>query len=558
MKKILPAFLLIRLVSCFALCWVVGGCKWNLDTRSFPKCESPTAKINYQANLLSVTFSLSALTGTTDDVKWDFGDGQSGSSAVAVSMPHSYTASGTYAVKANLTNKCGDAYTASTSITISNVVPPTVTIQDLDPTTITMNSAALRMTVTSNGNGVISRYGLCYSTTNNPPTIADQKTENTFNPTVGTANSFTMTQLQPGTTYYVRAFAINSAAPSYSQEVRTFTTPPLLPVVTTIGTSSLDRSTALVLFRLDNAGIPAAIRYGICYSSTSNDPKLPGASAVDVTGPVVGANTSVTLTNLSINTRYYYRSFAVYGDNLVVYGDVLPFTTLDFDLTTGLVASFPFDGNASDVSGNGNHATLRNGPTFTANRKGGDQTALYFDGVDDYIEIADNASLRPASISISVWIKPSAAARTSRMQIFMKNNFADGEKEQYSAIVKEIPVGSSATKPYINFDIKQQSNCVQSKGWQDLELSDLVLVDTWQHLVFVYSGRTMTVYQNGKAIRSKTDLTQTFIDDCIGGTLKFGAQSKNFPNYFQGAMDDIRVYNIPLNQDQVDALYSRQ
>ena len=54
------------------------------------------------------------------------------------------------------------------------------------------------------------------------------------------------------------------------------------------------------------------------------------------------------------------------------------------DLTTGLVAYYPFDGNASDMSGNGHHGTV-NGAVLTADRHGESGKAYDFDGVDDDI-----------------------------------------------------------------------------------------------------------------------------------------------------------------------------
>ena len=58
-------------------------------------------------------------------------------------------------------------------------------------------------------------------------------------------------------------------------------------------------------------------------------------------------------------------------------------------LQSGLVAWYPFDGNASDMSGNGNHGTV-NGATLGTDRHGQANRAYSFDGVDDYIEVFDD------------------------------------------------------------------------------------------------------------------------------------------------------------------------
>ena len=61
---------------------------------------------------------------------------------------------------------------------------------------------------------------------------------------------------------------------------------------------------------------------------------------------------------------------------------------LDF----GLVAWYPFDGNASDMSGNGNHGTVH-GATLGTDRHGQANRAYNFDGVDDWIEVLHNEQI---------------------------------------------------------------------------------------------------------------------------------------------------------------------
>ena len=73
------------------------------------------------------------------------------------------------------------------------------------------------------------------------------------------------------------------------------------------------------------------------------------------------------------------------------------------DLSTGLIARYPFDGNASDISGNGNHGTVY-GVITVADRFGQENQAYFFDGVDDYIDLGNSTSLNPANlITVSAW-----------------------------------------------------------------------------------------------------------------------------------------------------------
>src|ERR1019366_3185308 len=74
-------------------------------------------------------------------------------------------------------------------------------------------------------------------------------------------------------------------------------------------------------------------------------------------------------------------------------------------LTNGLVAYYPFNGNANDASGNGNNGTVY-GAILTTDRFGNSNSAYSFDGASSYIEVPSNASLLFSNqLTISAWIK---------------------------------------------------------------------------------------------------------------------------------------------------------
>lgn len=122
--------------------------------------------------------------------------------------------------------------TAGTSASV-----PTVTTSSAS--SITSSSATCGGNVTSDGGATITQRGICYSTSSNPTTSNSKVTA------TGTTGSFTanMTGLSASTTYYVRAYAINSAGTAYGSQI-SFTTSAAstslsLPVSQTFGSSSL-------------------------------------------------------------------------------------------------------------------------------------------------------------------------------------------------------------------------------------------------------------------------------------------------------------------------------
>ena len=71
----------------------------------------------------------------------------------------------------------------------------------------------------------------------------------------------------------------------------------------------------------------------------------------------------------------------------------------------GLVAWYPFNGNANDESGNGNNGQLQNGAALTTDRLGIENSASFFDGIDDHISLPgqfNNGQTLP-EFTISIW-----------------------------------------------------------------------------------------------------------------------------------------------------------
>lgn len=84
------------------------------------------------------------------------------------------------------------------------------------------------------------------------------------------------------------------------------------------------------------------------------------------------------------------------------------------NLDSGLVGYWPFNGNANDFSGNNYNGTILNGVLPTTGHTSQANTACYFDGVDDFIDLDlycgfPNVNWQVDDISVSVWIKTNTA-----------------------------------------------------------------------------------------------------------------------------------------------------
>jgi len=171
--------------------------------------------------------------------------------------------------------------------------------------------------VTSDGGKSVTARGVCWSTSENP-TVSDSKTTN------GTGTgSFTssLSNLNPNTSYNVRAYATNSVGTAYGEN-RTFTT---LATVTTSDVSNVTGNSATCGGSFPTANGSANITArGVCWS-TSENPTLGTNNYTTDDGTGTGSFTS-NITGLSASTTYYVRAYATNSAG-TAYGDQITFTT---------------------------------------------------------------------------------------------------------------------------------------------------------------------------------------------------------------------------------------
>ncbi len=136
------------------------------------------------------------------------------------------TPGSSYHVRAYATNSVGTDYGNDVPFTASPVTPTLTTAAITSPTRTTAVSGG---DITNNGGAAVTARGVCWSTSSGPVATGLHTSDGTGS---GTFIS-NITSLSPSTTYYVRAYATNTAGTSYGNE-RSFTTSPvLIPTVTT-------------------------------------------------------------------------------------------------------------------------------------------------------------------------------------------------------------------------------------------------------------------------------------------------------------------------------------
>jgi len=251
----------------------------------------------------------------------------------------------TYNVKAYATNSVGTGYSSQSTFTTLALAPILSTTDLSEVTSTTANSGG---NITNDGGSAVTARGVCWSTSQNP-TIADSKISS------GTGSgSFTsaIMGLNPGATYYVRAYATNSIGTGYGNQI-TATATAILPVLTTSIVSALTSTTATSGGNITSDGGAAVTARGVCWG-TSASPTIANSKTTD--GTATGTFTS-PITGLIPGATYYIRAYATnsignaYGNEVTATSTAILPTLSTVTATSILTTSVTSGGNITSDGG---------------------------------------------------------------------------------------------------------------------------------------------------------------------------------------------------------------
>lgn len=221
------------------------------------------------------------------------------------------------------------------------------------------------------------------------------------------------------------------------------------------------------------------------------------------------------------------------------------------NLNQGLSAYYPFNANVKDSIGS-NHGTAMGSPTLTTNRWGQPNTCYRFNGNGDYIRVPDNSTLEPpAALSISAWVL--CEDLSSWNVVVCKRAY-------------------HVSNPYNSYILYAAGTANQPQNWSfivsptqntsyDVTQSSTLQTAKWVHLVGTYdsttaNGNNLKLYVDGQLIQSRKISGTIFYTD---SSLRIGmAIPGNALQYFKGKIDDVRIYNRAINQQEVTALYTEE
>jgi hypothetical protein len=187
-------------------------------------------------------------------------------------------------------------------------------------------------------------------------------------------------------------------------------------------------------------------------------------------------------------------------------------------------------GSQTTALGVGTCTTNASTPRYNG-RTGKYNSSLNFDGTSDFVTISDNSLLDYNTFSLSAWIKPSTVAPT-RQGIISKRT-TSGAGAYFIGLV------GGAFEGYAN------------NGSDNAFSAGTVTAGQWAHVVFIYDGSSMKIYQNGVLVGSQT-LSGAIINSTH--SLDIGHEYVGTNLFFSGQIDEVQLFNYPLTDAQVKLL----
>lgn len=200
-----------------------------------------------------------------------------------------------------------------------------------------------------------------------------------------------------------------------------------------------------------------------------------------------------------------------------------------------LLAYWDLDENkgkiVDDSSGNKHKGKLRNDPDWV---KGKINSALEFDGRDDYVEVPDSKSLEGMDkITISAWIKSDLKEQKDRTTIFSK--WENGAGGVY-ALRKW---GSGISASIATTHRKDSYNTPKKwKGYSDKK---------WHNLAMIYNGSSLKLYVDCKLFSEEKNVKGKLKTD--KRDIRIGAAANG--NYFDGRIDEVKIYGKALSSEEI-------
>ncbi len=209
---------------------------------------------------------------------------------------------------------------------------------------------------------------------------------------------------------------------------------------------------------------------------------------------------------------------------------------LTIDLTAGLVAYYPFNGNANDESGNGNNGTVY-GATLATDRFGNANKAYDFNGINNFIEFSNKFDILTRTIDL--WFYADDADYSSSYGSIYQSDNQNLLYGNTGVAIKDI---GGLKKLLLTISGVTDTINIITNSWNNLAIT-------------VNANKEINYYYNGILIGSKTFIQYVSSVDGLDIAI-IGSSRLAYNQYFKGKIDDVRIYNRALSNNEIQLLYN--
>ncbi len=215
-------------------------------------------------------------------------------------------------------------------------------------------------------------------------------------------------------------------------------------------------------------------------------------------------------------------------------------------LNVGLVAYYPFNGNANDATDNG-YDGIVNGAVLGADRFGQPNSSYSFAGTNNWIRVNVGPEFFKPAFTFSVWVNFADFANYYP-QIVTGDTYyihCSGLGPAYPPNLQQKIAFYQQAQPYPEGGIYRQGEMITT---------NVCATNAWYHLCIVRSDADFKMYVNGTLSAQVTDSNRISLS---GSYLSFGSNPLDSGQYssLHGSLDDIRIYNRALSAFEIQALY---
>jgi len=199
-----------------------------------------------------------------------------------------------------------------------------------------------------------------------------------------------------------------------------------------------------------------------------------------------------------------------------------------------LVAHWAMEENGGatliDSSSSKNNASIIEGPSWVEGKRG---LALDLNGTIDYCSVPDDPTLNISSvITIAAWVKP---GKYATQRIIRK---VDGTNNLGYSLF--LGIDSTISIRFNNSNLTRVNSITKYPGTGD----------TWMHIAATYDGITIRLYINGV---EENTVVESFDIGITPNKLTIGAEADE-TDFFEGSLDDLRIYNYALSSTEISDL----